>query len=186
MRLSPLKRLLASSILALSLLPMAAAPAAAAIPGYDPSPDGRFGGIQVSDVGVQNATDLGLGWTRELYLYNALTSLDPSKFNTISTDQHLGASSLREVGLLNFFASYCNGNQDKRVPCSDMGQFGQFAGALAKAKQGKVNDWIMYNEQDICNPDHPGFAWNSPNRVQDYYNYLKTGYQAIKGANPAL
>src|SRR5438874_1317705 len=135
MRFSLLKRLFAGGVLALTLLPAAAAPATAAdIPGYDPSPDGRFGGIQVSDVGVDKAKDLGLGWTRELYLFNALDKFDPGKFNTISTDQNMPASNLREVGLINFFAAYCNGGQDKRVPCN-LDQFGQFAGALAKAKQ---------------------------------------------------
>src|SRR5579884_4350251 len=110
MRFTLLKRLLASSLLALTLLPSAATPAAAVdVPGYDPAPDGRFGGIQVSDVGVANAKDLGLGWTRELYLFNALNSFDPGKFNSISTDQNMGPNNLREVGLVNFFAPYCNG-----------------------------------------------------------------------------
>jgi hypothetical protein len=187
MRSNLLQRLVAAGLLALTLLPGSASAAApgSALPGYDPTPDGRFGGIQVSDVGVANATALGLGWTRELYLFNALNSFDPSKFNTISTDQNMGPNNLREVGLINFFAGYCNGGQDKRVPCN-MDQWAQFVGALAKAKQGKVNDWLLYNEEDICSPDQPGFSWNSPNRAQDYYTYLKTGYKAIKAANPAL
>jgi hypothetical protein len=184
------QRLLLGSLLALSLMPAAVAPAAAgapaasSLPGYDPTPDGRFGGIQVSDVGVQTAKDLGLSWTRELYLFDALPSLDPSRFNSISTDQHLpSGSGLRDVGLLHFFAGYCNGGQDKTVPC-DPAAFGQFAGALAKAKQGKVDTWVMYNEEDICGSEQPGYAWSSPNRAQDYYNYLKAGYKAIKSANP--
>ena len=195
-----LKRLIAAGLLAMTLLPAAVAPAAAApppqvasnFPGYNPTPDGRFGGIQVSDVPMQNAIDLGLGWTREQYLFNALPSLDASRFRTISTDQNMPSGTVREVGLFNFFASYCNGGQDKAVPCGGLDQpwnspansFGQFAYALAKAKQGKVDTWIMYNEPDICSPDQFGYAWNSPNRVQDYYNYLKTGYQAVKAGNP--
>src|SRR5689334_8061312 len=51
----------------------AAAPAAnpsnSTLAGFDGKPDGRFGGIQVSDVGVDKANDLGLSWTRELYLF---------------------------------------------------------------------------------------------------------------------
>ena len=163
--------------------PAAAGPTNSTLAGFDGKPDGRFGGIQVSDVGVANATDLGLSWTRELYLFDALPSFDPSRFNSISTDQRLPPSNLREVGLINFFAAYCNGGQDKRVPC-DPAAFAQFAGALAKAKQGKVDTWLMYNEADICAPDQAGFAWSSPNRVQDYYNYLKAGYKAIKAASP--
>jgi hypothetical protein len=159
-----------------------AGPSSTTLAGFDGQSDGRFGGIQVSDVGVAQAKDLGLSWTRELYLFDALPSLDPSRFNSISTDQHL-AGGLREVGLINFFASYCNGGQDKRVPC-DPAAFGQFAGQLAKAKQGKVDTWLMYNEQDICSADQAGFSWNSPNRAQDYYNYLKAGYKAIKAASP--
>ena len=194
MHYSALKRILAGVLLALTLLPASAVPAAAdtaalgaaplanPLPGFDGKPDGRFGGIQVSDVGVPVAKDLGLSWTRELYLWDALPSFDPSRFNSISTDQHLGPG-LQEVGLIQFFGHYCNGGQDKTVPC-DPAAFAQFAGALAKAKQGKVDTWLLYNEQDICSPDMAGFSWSSPNRAQDYYNYLKAGYKAIKAASP--
>ncbi|MBV9120101.1 MAG: hypothetical protein JOZ39_05290 [Chloroflexi bacterium] len=187
--LSSWRRWLCAAVFALTLLPAglagqaaAADPATSGLPTFDSSPDGRFGGIQVSDVGTGVAKDLGLGWTREQFLFNAMPSYDPSKLASISTDQHLGPG-LREVGLINFFAPYCNGGQDKRVPCT-ADAWGQFAGGLAKARQGKVNDWVLYNEQDICSPDMAGFSWNSANRAQDYFSYLKTGYQAIKGANP--
>jgi hypothetical protein len=195
-RFNSLKRLLAGGLLALTLLPAAALHAAGPptnpFPGYDPQPDGRFGGIQVSDVPIQNATDLGLGWTREQFLLNLLPGLDPGRFRSISTDQNMPASSIREVGLLNFFPAYCSGDPDKTVPCQGLDQpwnssanpFGQLVNALAKAKRGKVDTWVLYNEPDICGPDQAGYSFHSPNRAQDYYNYLKTGYQAIKAASP--
>lgn len=197
--LNRFKRLLAGTLLAFTLLPAAGAHAAdsallsgAGFPGYDPTPDGRFGGIQVSDVPMANAKDLGVSWTREQFLLNLLPGLDPSKFRTISTDQNMPASSIREVGLLNFFPSYCSGNPDKMVPCAGLDQpwnssanpFGQLVNSLAKAKQGKIDTWILYNEPDICAGGQAGYAWNSANRVQDYYNYVKTGYPAIKAASP--
>ncbi|SRR5579884_162316 len=185
MQMSLFKRLFAGLALTLSLVPAGIAPASAAAPAsdFDTTPDGRFGGIQVSDVNINNAKDLGLSWTRELYLFDALDKFDPSKFRTISTDQNMPPNNLREVGLIMFFPRYCNGGRDKSVPC-DLAQWAQFAGALAKAKQGKVDTWLLYNEEDICSPDHPGFSWDSPNRVNDYYNYLKAGYKAIKSASP--
>ncbi|MDP2659730.1 MAG: hypothetical protein Q8R28_03260, partial [Dehalococcoidia bacterium] len=57
-------------------------------------------------------------------------------------------------------------------------------GGLASAKRGRVDTWLLYNEQDICSSSQPGFSWDSPRRVEDYYNYAKTGYQAIKAGNP--
>ncbi len=152
------------------------------LPPFDPSPDGRFGGIQVSDVGVPVSKDLGLQWTRELYLWDTLSNFNPGLFNAMSTDQHL-APGLREVGLLQFFGGYCNGGQDKRVPCSGAAVT-QLANALAKAKQGRVDSWILYNEPDICNPSNPGYAWNSPNRVADYLAFAQAAYQGIKSASP--
>lgn len=162
------------------------------LPPFDQKPDERFGGVQVSDVGVPVAQDLSLAWTRELYLWDALPNYNPALFNSISTDQHLGPG-LREIGLLIFFSSYANGGQEKYVPSRGLelpwnhpnNLFGQFASGLAAAKRGKVDSWILYNEQDICDASQPGFSWNSPDRVRDYYNYLKTGYQAIKAGNPA-
>lgn len=167
------------------------APASSSLPPFDSAPDGRFGGIQASDVGVPIARDLGLGWTRELYLWDALPNYDPGLFNSISTDQHLEPG-LREVGLLMFFPGYANGGQDKRTPSAGLdrawndpaNRFGQFASNLATAKKGSVDTWLLYNEQDICSAAQPGFSWNSPDRVRDYYNYVKTGYQAIKAGNP--
>ncbi|MDO8691810.1 MAG: hypothetical protein Q7R39_17690, partial [Dehalococcoidia bacterium] len=161
------------------------------LPPFSQSPDPRFGGIQVSDVGVPVAQDLGLSWTRELYLWDLMPQYDPGMFDRISTDQHLGPG-LREVGLLMFFALYANGGQGKMVPSagldlqwSDPGnRFGQYTRGLASAKKGKVDTWLLYNEQDICGPSEPGFSWDSADRVQDFYNYMKTGYQAIKAGNP--
>jgi len=196
-----IKRLLIGGALALAVVPAAGvqaagnaalSPAGNGFPGYDPTPDGRFGGIQVSDVPIQNASDLGISWTREQFLLNLLSSANPAGFKVISTDQNMPPNNLREVGLLNFFPAYCSGNPDKMVPCAGMDQpwnspanpFGQLAFNLAKAKQGKVDTWVMYNEPDICDGGQAGYAWNSANRVQDYYNYIKTGYQAIKAASP--
>jgi len=163
-------------------LPVSTGPLSTAPAPFDSSPDGRFGGIQVSDVGVGVAQDLGLQWTREQFLWNNMPSFNPGLFASISTDQHLG-SGLREVGLLNFFAPYCNGGQDKRVPCSN-DAVTQYTTALARAEQGKVNSWIMYNEPDICNPSNPGYAWNSPNRAVDYLHYAQAAYTGIKAGNP--
>ncbi len=161
------------------------------LPPFSQSRDPRFGGVQVSDVGVPVAHDLGLNWTRELYLWDALPAYDPGLFNSISTDQHLGPG-IGEVGLLMFTSPYANGGQSKLVPPSGLdlpwndpgNRFGQFAGGLAGAKKGQVDTWLLYNEQDICSSNQPGFSWDSPNRVRDFYNYMKTGYQAIKAANP--
>lgn len=154
-------------------------------------PDSRFGGIQVSDVGLPVARDLGLSWTRELYLWDLMPRYDPGEFNSISTDQNL-APGLREVGLLIFAPPYANGGRGKRVPPSGLdlpwndpnNRFGQFASGLASAKKGRVDTWLLYNEEDICTAVQPGFSWDSPNRVRDFYSYMKTGYQAIKAGNP--
>ena len=43
-------------------------------------------------------------------------NLPPGPGNPLGTDQNL-ASGLTEVGLLNFFAAYCNGGQDKNEEC---------------------------------------------------------------------
>lgn len=191
----PIRRFAAALLLVAaaggSLAPGAARGAA---PTFDPTADGRFGGIQVSDLGaagLRNAADLGLSWTRELYLWNQLTEgLDVRRIPLTSTDQHLPANALTIVGLLQWTPPYANGGQDKRVPPSGLGlpwdhpanAWGQYAYAVARARAGRVDRWIIWNEPDICRPDMPGYAWAGS--VQDYYNLLKTAYQAIKAANP--
>ncbi len=191
----PCARLRLALLLAVLLPAVVAQPVAAVGPPlFDRSPDGRFGGIQVSDLGAQglaNASDLGIGWTRELYLWVQLADgLDVKRIPVTTTDQHLPQGSIEIVGLLQWTPPYANGGQDKTVPPNGLtlpwnhpaNAWGQYAYAVAKARAGRVNRWLIWNEPDICQPGMAGHNWAGS--VQDYYNLLKVAYQAIKAGNP--
>jgi hypothetical protein len=153
--------------------------------------DPRFGAVQASERkedGNNLAQDLGLHWTRELYLWDTLGN--NSEATRVGHTERYFETSLKVVGLIQFTPPYAGANGNGlnppagiRLPWNDPGNhFGKFCYDLAKWKAGKTDTWIIWNEPDICKNDQFGYAWTGT--VEDYYYMLKTGYQAIKAANP--
>jgi hypothetical protein len=70
--------------------------------------------------------------------------------------------------------------QPKDVP--DMDAWGNFVRQLVKQYKGKIHHWIIWNEPDVWDPNHPGSTWNGSE--EDYYRLLKTAYLNIKAVDP--
>lgn len=75
-----------------------------------------------------------------------------------------------------------NNPQLKDVP--DMEAWGRFVRRLVKQYEGKIHHWIIWNEPDVWNPNHPGSTWNGTE--EDYFELLKTAYFNIKAVDPTL
>ena len=151
--------------------------------------DLRFGTAQVSEVsdGNARAADLGLSWTRELFYWSSLNA--PGDVGNIQYTSRYYQTPLSVVGLIEFTPAYAGGGNGLqpprgiRLPWNDPGNhFGQFARRLAQNMAGTVDQWIIWNEPDICQPTMHGYSWAGT--PEDYYYFLKTGYLAIKAGNP--
>jgi hypothetical protein len=141
---------------------------------------------EVSD-GNGRAADLGLSWSREIFYWSSLNSL--SDVGNIQYTSRYFKTPLSTVGLIQFTPAYAGGGnglrppQGIRLPWRDPdNHFGQFAYRLAQNMAGTVDHWIVWNEPDICEPYMYGYSWAGT--PEDYYYFLKTGYQAIKAGNP--
>ena len=57
-----------------------------------------------------------------------------------------------------------------------------FVRRMAQQYRGRIRHWIIWNEPDVWEPDHPGSTWLGSEA--DYARLLKTAYRAIKEVDP--
>lgn len=62
--------------------------------------------------------------------------------------------------------------------------FGQFMLRLARAYKGRITTWVLWNEPDF-QPGESGTWWTWAGTPNDFYRLLRTGYRAIKQADPS-
>jgi hypothetical protein len=53
---------------------------------------------------------------------------------------------------------------------------------MAERYQGRIDDWVIWNEPDIWDPASPLFTWSGT--PEQFYRLQKVAYLAIKQANP--
>jgi hypothetical protein len=65
-----------------------------------------------------------------------------------------------------------------------MAYWEQFVRRIARQYQGRIHHWIIWNEPDVWDMDHPGSTWAGTE--EDYYWLLRTAYLAIKDVDPSM
>ena len=156
--------------------------------------DHRLGIVQTYNA-PEVATAIGAGWTRVYFSWADLqrdgagSELNPFYFPSEVMKQELQANR-QLVGLLiktPAWASQSGGPLD--VPSGlylayddENNLWGQFVKKIVEQYQGNIDDWIIWNEPDICHNEQNTQAWNGS--VEDYVQLLKVGYQAAKSVNP--
>ncbi len=165
-----------------------------AIPALAQSKEIRFGAIDAFfDAG--RADELGITWSRLMFPWQRVQRTGPKEFlpaiseDIINDEVRRGrkiagvlvntpdwaATSLRRTLTSpprnldlpidhpdNYWAAYC-----KRT---------------AEFYKGRVDTWIIWNEPDVWDEDHPGFTWSGS--VEEFYKLQKVAYLAIKAGNP--
>ncbi len=161
----------------------------------DPTPDPRFGLVQTYD-DFEAAAESGTGFTRIKLYWDIIQPSGPDDWlpsnvpdPLIETDLQAGR---QVVGLIVRTPAWARdpdnpGNdshnpQLKDVP--DMDAWANFVRRLVKQYQGRVHHWIIWNEPDVWDPNHPGSTWNGTE--EDYFRLLKTAYLTIKDVDPTM
>jgi hypothetical protein len=161
----------------------------------EPTPDPRFGLVQTHD-DFEAAAEAGTGFTRIKLYWDIIQPGGPADWQPSNVPDPLIEADLaagREViGLIVRTPAWARdpdhpGNdpdhpQAKDVP--DMRAWGRFVRRLVKQYQGRIHHWIIWNEPDVWDPQHPGSTWNGTE--QDYVALLKTAYLNIKAVDPAM
>jgi hypothetical protein len=161
----------------------------------EPTPDPRFGLVQTYD-DFEAAAELGAGFTRIKLYWDIIQPNGPDDWRPSNVPDPLVETDLaagREViGLIVRTPAWArdpdhpgndpNKPQAKDVP--DMAAWGRFVRRLVEQYQGRIHYWIIWNEPDVWDPQHPGSTWNGSE--QDYLELLKTAYFNIKAVDPTL
>ncbi|HEY86043.1 MAG TPA: hypothetical protein G4N96_13125, partial [Chloroflexi bacterium] len=157
------------------------------------APDPRFGLVQTYD-DFDAAEELGAGFTRIKLYWDVIQPNGPDDWKPSNVPDPLVDADLaagREVvGLIVRTPAWAQapGNpandpanpQPKDVP--DMDAWGNFVRQLVKQYDGKIHHWIIWNEPDVWDPNHPGSTWNGSE--EDYFRLLKTAWLNIKAVDP--
>ena len=163
------------------------------LPAPPPVRDDRFGVVQAYNA-PEAATAAGVGWTRVLFWWHQMQINSPHDWNPYYFKDEVLEEELKSgrkmVGILLGTPRWASESGSDRavpdglyLPYDDPdNHWGQFVYRMATRYKGQIDHWIMWNEPDVWDDEHPGKTWNGT--VEDYVQLLKVGYQAAKAANP--
>lgn len=158
-------------------------------------PDPRFGMVQTYE-DLDAAADLGVGFTRIKLYWDVIQPTGPDDWQPANVPDPLLAADLeagREVvGLIVRTPAWARDpdhpgndpNQPNLKDVPDMAAWGEFVARLAEHYQGRIQRWIIWNEPDVWDAQHPGSTWNGSEA--DYAALLKTAYLSIKAVDPSM
>jgi hypothetical protein len=153
-----------------------------------PPPDPRFGIVEAY-VNPAAASEAGAGYTRIIFRWDLIQPGGPGDWKPANVPDPFIAAELaagREVvaALVSTpaWATADGSGSAKAVP--DMSYWEQFVRRMAQQYQGRIRHWIIWNEPDVWDVNHPGGTWAGSE--EDYYRLLKTAYLAIKDVDPTL
>lgn len=191
-------------VLALASLGSWRADDALAAPEVRPLPpvtasDDHFGAVEAFRTNQTSvAYDAGVKWERLTFWWSGMQAgpgqdLNPfyMPFNYIDQERQRG---IKVVGLLINTPDWAAADpsqhtasvpKDLALPYDDPNNYwGQYVAKVVKMYQGRIDDWIIWNEPDIQAGD-PNAAYRTwAGSPADYYQLLKVAYQAAHGANP--
>ncbi len=161
-------------------------------------------GVNESFYASNLAKKLGARWTRWTIEWEHLQRSGPRDFNDFYIDQRILdreiSNGFRVAGLIKNTPAWAARNPEfgPKSPPRNLDQpvflpsgainvenyFGNVMYELARRYAGKIDVWMIWNEVDIP-PVGPNAMYNTwMGSLQDYYQLLKVGYQAVKRANP--
>jgi hypothetical protein len=165
--------------------PAAGAPSASAEP---PAPDPRFGIVEAF-VNPAAAAEAGAGYTRIILRWDVIQPAGPVDWKPANVPDPIISEELavgREVVAVLIgtpvWASTQGGRSAKDVP--DLFYWQAFVRRMAQQYQGRISHWIIWNEPDVWDINHPGATWAGSEA--DYYHLLKAAYQAVKDVDPTM
>jgi len=153
-----------------------------------PAPDPRFGIVEAY-VNSAAANEAGAGYTRIIFQWDLIQpggagdwkpANVPDPF--IQAELDAGREVVAALTSTPDWAAADGSGSPKAVP--DMAYWEQFVRRMAQQYRGRIRHWIIWNEPDVWDVDHPGGTWAGSE--EDYFRLLKTAYLAIKDVDPSM
>ncbi|RMF01146.1 MAG: hypothetical protein D6768_11275 [Chloroflexi bacterium] len=161
----------------------------------NPTPDPRFGLVQTFD-DFPAAAESGAGYTRIKLYWDIIQPDGPDSWAPSNVPDPLLEADLaagrQVVGLIvrtpAWAADPTNPANDPQHPSAkdvpQMDAWAAFVRKLVKQYRGRIHHWIIWNEPDVWDPNHPGSTWNGSE--DDFIELHKTAYFAIKSVDPSM
>jgi len=151
--------------------------------------DIRFGAVEAFHAPAA-AWQAGVAWERVRFHWAEIQaggeeSWDDGEF-TDEVLAHELAAGRQVVGLLIGLPDWANENGIPRglhLPHTDPGNtWATFVRKTVGRYAGRIDHWILWNEPDVWDANHPGHTWNGS--VQDFFQLTRAGYVTAKESNP--
>ncbi len=163
------------------------------LPAPPPIRDERFGVVQAYEA-PEASTAAGVGWTRVLFWWHQMQINGPNDWNPYYFPNEVMQRELdsdrKLIGIALGTPDWASESGSPRAIPDGLylpydhpdNRWGQFMYRIVKEYKGKIDHWVIWNEPDVWDDEHPGKTWNGT--IEDYVQLLKVGYQAAKAANP--
>ena len=179
--------------LTILLTPTLSSTAATRAPAAAGPPDRRFGAVETYDAPAA-ATELGAGWTRIPFLWAQMQPNGGHEWIPPISDEALAqeiALGRQPVGLVITTPGWAT---DMSIgPGAPYGLhtghndpnnlWANYLRQLVSAYAGRIDHWIIWNEPDVWQTEHPGHTWGG--EVKDFLQLQRVAYMTIKQTNPA-
>jgi hypothetical protein len=156
-------------------------------------PDRRFGAVETYDAPAA-ASALGAGWTRIPFLWAQMQPNGTHEWIAPISDEALAqeiAQGRQPVGLVITTPGWAT---DMSIgPGAPYGLhlghndpnnlWGNYLRQLVGTYAGRIDHWIIWNEPDVWQAEHPGHTWGGS--VEDFLQLQRVAYLVIKETNPA-
>lgn len=156
-----------------------------------PRPDPRFGIVEAFNA-PQAARAASAAWQRVRFDWAALQpdgpagAWQPGELSETQLNREL-AEGREIVGLLIGVPGWARDStglpEGLHLPFDDPGNlWAGFVRRTVGQYRGRIRHWIVWNEPDIWQPDHPAYSW--PGTVDDFVQLTKVSYLAAHNASP--
>ncbi len=152
--------------------------------------DIRFGAVEAYRAPAA-AWQAGVAWQRVRFHWAQIQAGGPGEWNDGEfTDEVLArelAAGRQVIGLLIGLPEWANESGIPRglhMPHTDSGNtWAAFVRAVVGRYAGRIDHWIIWNEPDVWDPNHPGHTWGGS--VDDFLQLTRAGYVTAKETNPS-
>ncbi len=144
--------------------------------------DPRFGVVEAHHAPA-SADSLGIAWSRSLFHWARIQPLGPHQWiedelTSDELDQEVRAGR-QVIGLLIGVPDWARDEtglpRGLYLPLDDPGNtWAEFVREAVSRYEGRIDHWIIWNEPDIWDQNHPGFTWSGDEG--DYVQLLKVAY----------
>jgi hypothetical protein len=156
--------------------------------------DPRFGAVDAFFDSAR-ADELGVAWSRVLFPWQRVQRTGPHEWWPAISDDYLNEEVRRGRELVGVLVNtpdwaatstarvYTSPPRNLDRPVDDPENYwAAYVRRTASAYRGRIDTWIVWNEPDVWDPQHPGYTWSGT--VEEFYRLQKVAYRAARLGNP--